>query len=108
MFWKKFINKKPKKDGWYLCTVLFPFTKDFDGSDVYQTYVMDLYWYCDKQKFLDNRVGQIFDMYEVIGYGQNNKVKILKEEYHYDRTYHVVAWRRLPKPYKDRNVKYLK
>lgn len=49
--WKLFKKKKPKENGWYLCTVEVP------GQ---QRYVMDLYWYNETQRFIDNRRQSIF------------------------------------------------
>ena len=86
MFWNNFKKKKPKKDGWYQCTVEVP------GM---QRYVMDLYWYGKQQKFKDNRRQYIFNTYDVYNY---------KEEKMYtcnlcDRTENVIACRKLPKVY---------
>lgn len=108
MFWKKFKqeNKKyqPKKDGWYLCTICFD-----TGFGHYQSYVMDLYWYSNRQKFIDNRVQNVFNTYDVMGWGNSiTDSPVKKRLYHdsnCDKTEKVVAWRKLPKPYKRRNTK---
>ena len=103
MFWKKFKQKdkkyQPKKDGWYLCTVSFD-----TGFGYYQSYVIDLYWYSKHQKFIDNRVQNVFNKYDVMGWDNSiTDAPVKKKLYHNsncDRTETVVAWRNLPEPYK--------
>lgn len=84
--WHLFKKKKPKKDGWYTCTVEVP------GR---QRYVMDLYWYSEIQRFKDNRRQDVFNTYKVFGYKGN--------ELHTcelcDRTKEVVAWKKRPRTY---------
>lgn len=90
MFWKSFPKHKPKKDDWYLCSITFG-----DGKNK-QSYVMDLYWYSDRQKFIDNRRQLIFDMYQVRSFDG----EILRtDESLCDRTAEVTGWRKLPKHY---------
>lgn len=86
MFWKRFDKKKPTEKGWYMCTVEVPNQ---------QRYVMDLYWYPDRQKFIDNRRQTIFDDYTVTDY----EGKRLHSIGLCDRTSGVVAWRKMPKTY---------
>lgn len=86
MFWKRFDKKKPTKDGWYLCTIEVP------GQ---QRYVMDLYWYSNRQMFRDNRVQHTFDTHQVLDY----KGYQLYENHLCDRTDGVVAWRKMPRTY---------
>ncbi len=109
MFWKRFPNKKPKKSGWYQCTISFQRLTTDDGKDVYQTYVMDLYYYKGTERFIDNRARNIFDSYEVYAYreGAYQKVRLnYWDSPNCDRTKHVVAWRKLPKPYLIKGRRY--
>ena len=100
--WKKFdiLNKKsyPKSDGWYLCTIAFD-----DGFGHIQSYVMDLYWYSNRCKFINNLRQNVFNTYEVIGWGYSITDEPVKKQLYTDnncdRTNTVVAWRKLPKPY---------
>lgn len=90
--WKLFKKKKPKTNGWYLCTVEVP------GQ---QRYVMDLYWYNETQRFIDNRRQSIFDVYAVYGYSDETK---MQDNRLYtiglcDRTENVIAWKNVPKTY---------
>lgn len=86
MFWKRFDKKKPKKDGWYICIV---------EVKNQQRYVMDLYWYSDRQQFRDNRRQNVFDVYNVL----NCENKSLRSEKLCNRTDDVIAWRKQPKAY---------
>lgn len=90
--WRLFKKKKPKKNGWYICTVEVP------GQ---QRYVMDLYWYSQTQRFRDNRRQSVFDVYDVYGYNDDTKTqdKKLYTENLCDRTENVIAWRNPPKTY---------
>lgn len=106
MFWKKFPDKKPKKDGWYQCTIAFPFTKLPDGTDVYQTYVMDLHYCTETEQFIDNRERHVFHLYDVYGYGKGNQKVKLKSYEHGDKTEYVVAWKHMPKPYLSKGRRY--
>jgi hypothetical protein len=99
MFWKDFKKHKPKKKGWYQCTIVFLFT-----DDEYQTYVMDLFYDTSTKKWIDNRRQSIFDTYEVLCY-DGTRLYTSKE---CDRTDEVVAWRKIPKPYKRKGYKYYK
>lgn len=94
--WKRFDKHKPEKDGWYQCTVAFP--SGFEGQ--IQSYVMDLYYYKDHNKWIDNRRQDIFSTYEVYGYGFGNKKKRLYTNNLCNRTDNVIAWRPMPKPFK--------
>ena len=92
MFWKLFEKKKPKKEGWYLCTIEVP------GM---QRYVMDLHWYPGQKAFIDNRRLNTFYMYDVYGYNPDTGLrdKKIQQDMLCDRTDEVVAWRKLPKTY---------
>lgn len=84
--WKRFDKKKPRKNGWYTCTVEVPRQ---------QRYVMDLYWYNETQSFRDNRRQNVYDSYDVYNY-QHEK---MCSDRLCDRTSNVVAWRKRPKTY---------
>lgn len=96
MFWKKFPKRKPKKDGWYLTTIRFKQGKGF------QTYVMNLYWYGKRNQgegaFIDNIRQNVFECYYVkMSEYSDERLKTIRL---CDRTNQVIAWRKLPKPYK--------
>ena len=95
MFWKRFDKIKPKEDGWYQCSIEFHVTENET-----QRYVMDLYWYSEAKRFIDNRRKNVFDEYDVYGYGSDNTKKKLYQDNLVDRTDSVTAWRKVPKPYK--------
>lgn len=82
--WKKFPKVRPKNKGWYQCTV------EVEGQ---QRYVMNLYWYPDRSKFIDNIRDNVCELYEVMSDGK--RVTDIGQ----DRTKGVVAWREMPKPY---------
>lgn len=86
MLWKRFDKKKPKKDGWYICTV---------EAENQLRYTMDLYWYSDRQQFRDNRRQDVFNSYDV--YGDKNK-KLYSEKL-CNRTDDVIAWKKQPRTY---------
>lgn len=111
LFWRKFPQRKPVKDGWYQCTINFECDTKYSNNKeetIYQEYVMDLYWNCGSGRFIDNRVKQIFEVYDVMGYGQNNEYHklSLRDIHTIDRTDHVVAWRVMPKTYRKRGRKF--
>jgi hypothetical protein len=83
--WKRFSKNKPKQDGWYICTV---------EVEKQQRYVMELHWYSEKQKFIDNIRQNVCETYEVIGCSGKRLYDIGQ-----DRTRGVVAWKKQPKPY---------
>lgn len=89
MFWIDFAKEKPTKAGWYLCTVTF------GEEDMTQSYVIDLYWRPEQQRFIDNRRQFIFDTFEVRS--------CTGERLHTidlcDRTDDVTAWMELPECY---------
>lgn len=95
MFWKRFDKVKPKEDGWYQCSIEFYVTENET-----QRYIMDLYWYSEAKRFIDNRRKNVFDEYDVYGYGSDNTKKKLYRDNLVDRTDSVTAWRKVPKPYK--------
>ena len=90
--WHRFDKKKPKKNGWYQCTVEVP------GL---QRYVMDLYWYSKCQRFKDIRRLDIFESYKVYGWNDetHKQDKLLTSNRLCDRTENVIAWRKMPRAY---------
>lgn len=101
IFWKRFDKQKPKKSGWYLCTVNA-------GND--KRYTMDLYWDAGRERFLDNRRLNVFQLYEVYGYGDGSVtdesglpclVRMYKDDL-CDRTDDVLAWKNEPRCWKGR------
>ena len=89
--WKVFNKEKPKKDGWYTTTI------EIKGQ---QRYVMDLYWYSKKEKFIDNIRKDVYQTYTVLNY-KGDKVSNID----LDRTDEVIAWQELPEVYMDGFVK---
>lgn len=99
MFWKDFNKYKPKKDGWYLCSITFG-NKNFN-----QSYVMCLYWYAEKQAFKDNIRQYVFETYNVFNFAGER----MYTERLCDRADNATAWRKLPKYYvkgAKRKIKY--
>lgn len=99
MFWRRFPKKKPKKDGWYQCTIEF-------GSDHFiQHYVMDLFWdgkYAGVGRWKDNRRQEIFNTCHVYAFDPTVKApnnRRLTTNHLCDRTDSVVAWRKMSKPF---------
>ena len=84
--WKRFDRKKPKKNGWYTCTVEVPNQ---------QRYVMDLFWYNQTQQFRDNRRQDVYDVYEVYNYDG----KKMHADKLCNRTNNVIAWKKRPRVY---------
>ena len=84
--WKLFNKTKPKEKGWYLCTV------EVKG---FQRYVMELYWYPDQQKFIDNIRQNVCETYFIKSEITGERVYDIGQ----DRTKDVIAWKKNPKPY---------
>ena len=85
----------PTEDGWYDCWIRLI---DKDGND-YVNYGMDLYYYTDSKKFIDNRRQNVFDLYDVMAFDPDpnvvyDKVKIWKDSL-CDRTDGVIAWKEM-------------
>lgn len=92
--WRPYPKHKPKKKGWYQCSIQY-------GKDPDQAYVMDLYWNDKREMFVDNRRFNVFQLYEVYGYGTFNSN--VKTRMYSDSTCFredVIAFKRLPKLYK--------
>jgi len=83
--WNLFNTSMPKDDGWYLCTVE---VKD------QQRYIMELFWYSDRQRFIDNIRQNVCDTYTVMSITGERLYDIGQ-----DRTNNVIAWMENPKPY---------
>ena len=97
--WFEYPKKKPKKDGWYQCTVDFEIDKE---NHIHQSYVMDLYYYAEKDKWRDNRKQSVFNLYEVHGCCKGlNGSDALERIYTGNDCVRddVIAWKNLPKPY---------
>lgn len=81
----------PEYNGWYHCTA--------DLDDLLLT--VDLYY--KNGYWLDNRRINMFDCYDIYGYGNSTaKHKLSYQELisEFDWTANVVAWMPLPEPYK--------
>lgn len=90
--WKSYPKNKPKKSGWYICSIRY-------GEEQGQAYVMDLWWDEKLERWRDNRRINVFELYEVFGYGKGNE----KMRMYYDNTCYrsdVIAFKKLPKIYK--------
>lgn len=92
MLWKQFNKKKPKKNGWYQCTIEIP------GLE---RRVIDLHWYNNIQGFIDTRRQDVFSTYEVYDFNDDTKEfdKYTITDKSCDLTNYVIAWRKLPRPY---------
>jgi len=85
------MDSLPKDDGWYQCTVLL------DDLSV----TMDLYY--KRGKWLDNRRIDMFNTYDIYGYGnttEQHKLSYQELISEFDWTKNVVAWKPLSHPYK--------
>jgi len=84
--WKLFSKTKPQQSGWYLCTV---------EVKNQQRYIMELYWYVDQQKFIDNIRNNVCETYFVRSEITGKRLYDIGQ----DRTDDVIAWKKNPKPY---------
>jgi hypothetical protein len=89
--WNDFNKQKPTEKGWYVCTV---------EVKNQQRYVMELYWYPETRRFIDNIRQNVCDTYTVMDY-LGKRVYDMGQ----DRTASVVAWQDKPEPYMDGFVK---
>lgn len=88
--WNLCSEDLPTHNGWYQCTVII--------NDLQLT--MELFY--KNGKWLDNRRINIFDTYDIYGYGNTTeKHKLSYQELisEFDWTKNVAAWMLLPKPY---------
>lgn len=89
--WTSVSEGLPKDNGWYHCTVI--------SDNLILT--MDLFY--KDGKWLDNRRINMFNTYDIYGYGNSTeKHKLSYQELisEFDWTENVVAWASLLKPYK--------
>lgn len=101
--WRKYPKRKPKKEGWYQCTVLYE-----TNTDSPYPVNMDLYfWFAPDRGgiWVDRRRESVFDGYKVY---MPNRAPIDDNRVFRDsgcERVDVVAWKRLPKPYRWRKYK---
>lgn len=92
--WIPVSERLPKENGWYQCTII--------SNDLPQT--MELFY--KNGKWLDNRRIDMFNIYDIYGYGNTEeKHKLSYQELisEFDWTKKVVAWMSSPEPYKTEN-----
>lgn len=88
--WRVLSEKKPKKDGWYLCTVEL-----VDG----ERHIEQLYWYGEIQQFKNKQVVDIYSTCDVYAYNRvTHEYDILVKDYISKEQ--VIAWKKLPRVYK--------
>lgn len=87
--WIPVSERLPEENGWYQCTVI--------SDNLSMT--MDLYY--KSGKWLDNRRIDMYNVYDVYGYGKTTeKHKLSYQEFpEFDWTKNVVAWKLLSEPY---------
>lgn len=83
----------PKENGWYQCTVIL--------NDL--PWTMELFY--KNGKWLDNRRINMFDTYDIYGYGNTKEKHKLSyqeliSEFEWNQV--VIAWQPLPKPYEEK------
>ena len=89
--WIPVSERLPKDNGWYRCTVII--------NDLPRT--IELFY--KNGKWLDNRRIDMFNTYDIYGYGNTTeKHKLSYQELisEFDWTKNVIAWMPLPEPYK--------
>lgn len=90
-FYRPYPLLRPKKDGWYTCTVEY-------GQGEFR--VMDLYYTVWNDTFRDRRRETVFEGYKVYG---ACRATIEENRVHTDSlcgwSTSVIAWKRLPKTY---------
>jgi len=94
--WKPYPKHKPKKRGWYICSIRY-------GEEPGQAYVMDLFWDEVREVWKDNRRSNVFQEYEVYGYGVNIIEQPIKKQIWHDKLCErddVIAFKKLPKIYR--------
>ena len=88
--WRVLSEEKPKKDGWYLCTVELA-----DG----ERHIERLYWYGEIQQFKNKQVVDIYSTCDVYAYNRvTHEYDILVKDYISKEQ--VTAWKKLPRVYK--------
>ena len=94
--WKPYPKHKPKKQGWYICSIRY-------GEEPGQAYVMDLFWDEKREVWKDNRRLNVFQEYEVMGWGDSIIDTPVKKQIWTDRLCErddVIAFKNCPKIYK--------
>lgn len=94
--WKPFPKHKPKQRGWYICSIRY-------GEEPGQAYVMDLFWDEKREVWKDNRRLNVFQTYEVYGWGMDITDNFAKKQIWHDNLCErndVIAFKRCPKIYK--------
>ena len=94
--WKPYPKHKPKKRGWYICSIRY-------GEEPGQAYVMDLFWNEKLERWQDNRRLDVFQTFEVLGWGEDIRGNNIKKQIYYDNCCYrddVVAFKKLPTIYK--------
>lgn len=101
--WREYPKNKPKKSGWYICSIYIEQDAlSHEGKDV-TSYVMDLWYDFESDKWKDNRRKNVYDVYEVYGRCPGPNETVALERKFSDRLCirdDVVAFKNLPKPYK--------
>lgn len=89
--WIPVTKRLPACDGWYQCTAKATET---------QLLVVDMYF--RDGKWLDNRRINMFEVYQIYGYGKSGQFhRMTRDEFdEFDWTDAVTAWRELPEPYR--------
>lgn len=94
--WKPFPKYEPKDKGWYICSIRY-------GEEPSQAYVMELWWDDIRQVWKDNRRLNVFQEYEVYGYGSDIIGGIIKKQLYHDNLCErndVIAFKKVPKIYR--------
>lgn len=94
--WKPFPKNKPKKSGWYTCSMRFSERPE-------DAYTMDLFWDEKREVWKDNRRLNVFQCYEVYGWCNNILDQPVKKQLFYDylcERNDVIAFKRCPKIYR--------
>lgn len=94
--WKPYPKYKPKEKGWYLCSIRY-------GEEEGEAYVMDLWWDDKREVWKDNRRLNVYQTYEVYGWGNSIIDTPVKQRIWHDNLCErndVIAFKRLPKIYK--------
>lgn len=94
--WKPYPKYEPKEKGWYICSIRY-------GEEPDQAYVMDLWWDDIRKVWKDNRRINVFQTYDVYGWGSNIIGNPEKKRIYNDglcERKDVIAFKRPPKIYK--------
>ena len=94
--WKPYPKHKPKEKGWYQCSIRY-------GEEKGEAYVMDLWWDDKREVWKDNRRLDVYQTYEVYGWGNSIIDTPVKQRIWRDNLCerdNVVAFKKLPKIYK--------